>query len=55
MFQYILVAGGLAQVFGRKPVLMVALALFGIGSVTCGTAKSLNVLIAGRGKSHRLL
>ncbi|KAJ7267576.1 iron permease [Mycena haematopus] len=41
-------AGGLAQIFGRRPILLGSLLLFGVGSAMCGAAKSMNVLIAGR-------
>ncbi|KAK7059979.1 iron permease [Favolaschia claudopus] len=41
-------SGGLAQLFGRRPVLLGSLALFAVGSVVCGAAKSMNTLIAGR-------
>ncbi|KAG8907843.1 hypothetical protein FRB99_002016 [Tulasnella sp. 403] len=40
--------GGLAQVFGRKPVLMGALGLFLIGSIVCALANHLTTLIIGR-------
>jgi len=41
-------SGGLAQVFGRRPIIMGALTFFAVGSVICGTAQHMNVLIAGR-------
>ncbi|KAF7362520.1 Iron permease [Mycena venus] len=41
-------SGGLAQVFGRRPILLGSLLLFGAGSALCGAAKNMNVLIAGR-------
>ncbi|TFK35058.1 MFS general substrate transporter [Crucibulum laeve] len=41
-------SGGLAQVFGRRSVMLVSLFLFGLGSILCGAAPSLNFLIAGR-------
>ncbi|KAJ7457994.1 major facilitator superfamily domain-containing protein [Mycena galericulata] len=41
-------SGGLAQVFGRRPILLGSLLLFAAGSAVCGAAKSMNMLIAGR-------
>ncbi|KAG8901942.1 hypothetical protein FRB99_004997 [Tulasnella sp. 403] len=41
-------SGGLAQIFGRRPVILGALALFMLGSGLCAGSKSLNMLIAGR-------
>ncbi|PAV18467.1 MFS general substrate transporter [Pyrrhoderma noxium] len=41
-------SGGLAQVFGRKPVLLSQVLLFAVGSAICGAASSMNILIAGR-------
>ncbi|KAK7050204.1 iron permease [Favolaschia claudopus] len=41
-------SGGLAQLFGRRPVLLASVILFAVGSVVCGAAKNLNMLIAGR-------
>ncbi|KAF7340295.1 Iron permease [Mycena venus] len=41
-------AGGLAQIFGRRPILLGSLLLFAVGSAICGAAKSMNMLIAGR-------
>lgn len=41
--------GGLAAIFGRKSLLLVAIGFFAIGSILCGTARNLNMLIAGRG------
>ncbi|HEX5147532.1 MAG TPA: MFS transporter, partial [Candidatus Limnocylindrales bacterium] len=38
----------LADIYGRKPVFLVGLTLFVIGSVLCGTATSMPVLIAFR-------
>lgn len=40
--------GRLAQVFGRKPVLLGSVITFAIGSAMCGAAKSQEVLIVGR-------
>ncbi|RDB27052.1 Efflux pump FUS6 [Hypsizygus marmoreus] len=41
-------SGGLAQIFGRRPILLASLTMFGIGSLVCGVARSMNMLIAGR-------
>lgn len=41
--------GGLAQIWGRKGVLLLSLFLFLAGSAICGSARSLDILIAGRG------
>lgn len=41
-------SGGLAQTFGRRPTILVTIALFALGSGICGGAKSMNMLIAGR-------
>ena len=43
--------GGLVESFGRKPVLLAFIAAFAVGSVLCGAATSMNMLIAGRSKS----
>jgi len=40
--------GGLAEIFGRKPILMGSLLLFVLGSGVCGGAKNMTMLIAGR-------
>jgi EmrB/QacA subfamily drug resistance transporter len=42
------VCGKLADLFGRKPVLLVGIAVFLLGSVLCGVAWSMPVLIAAR-------
>ncbi|GAA5944597.1 hypothetical protein JCM1841_004025 [Sporobolomyces salmonicolor] len=42
-------AGGLAQIFGRRPVLLVGLAFFALGSILCGAAVNMNMMLAGRG------
>ncbi|CEQ40448.1 SPOSA6832_02063, partial [Sporobolomyces salmonicolor] len=44
-------AGGLAQIFGRRPVLLVGLAFFALGSILCGAAVNMNMMLAGRGVS----
>lgn len=40
--------GGLAQIFGRRPVVLASLAFFAVGSALCGAAQNMNMLIAGR-------
>ncbi|KAI0259685.1 iron permease [Gloeopeniophorella convolvens] len=40
--------GGLAQIFGRRPIMLGAVFLFALGSAVCGAASSMNMLIAGR-------
>ena len=42
------VYGKLADVFGRKPVMLVGIGLFLVGSILCGTAWSMGALIAFR-------
>ncbi|KAJ7101372.1 major facilitator superfamily domain-containing protein [Mycena belliarum] len=41
-------SGGVAQIFGRRIVMLAALFFFALGSVLCGAAPSMNFLIAGR-------
>jgi MFS family permease len=38
----------IVQVFGRRPVMLVSLFIFAVGSAICGAAPSINVLILGR-------
>jgi MFS family permease len=38
----------ISHMFGRKPVLLVALALFLAGAVACGLAKNVEILLGGR-------
>ncbi|KAI0259681.1 iron permease [Gloeopeniophorella convolvens] len=40
--------GGLAQIFGRRPIMLSSLLLFALGSAISGAASSMNMLIAGR-------
>lgn len=40
--------GRLADLHGARPLLLVAIALFGLGSLSCGLASSMNQLIAAR-------
>ncbi|TFK91581.1 iron permease [Polyporus arcularius HHB13444] len=41
-------SGHFANLFGRKPILLVGLALFALGSALCGAASSMAMLIGGR-------
>ncbi|KAJ3103618.1 hypothetical protein HDU97_009957 [Phlyctochytrium planicorne] len=40
--------GSLSEVFGRKSVMLFAIAVFSIGSVICSYARSMQILIVGR-------
>jgi hypothetical protein len=40
--------GTVADIWGRKPVMLIALAIFLAGSLLCSTVKQLDVFIAGR-------
>ncbi|KAG9089342.1 hypothetical protein FS749_001406 [Ceratobasidium sp. UAMH 11750] len=41
-------SGGLAEIFGRRSIMLTSLVLFAIGAAVCGAAQSMNMLIAGR-------
>ncbi|KAJ6456450.1 major facilitator superfamily domain-containing protein [Mycena sanguinolenta] len=41
-------SGGLAEIIGRRPVILFSIALFGIGGVVGGAARNMNMLIAAR-------
>jgi MFS family permease len=41
--------GGLVSIWGRKPILLFLMTMFAIGSAVSGSAKSMNILILGRG------
>ncbi|KAL4241388.1 MFS transporter superfamily protein [Abortiporus biennis] len=41
-------SGHLADVFGRKPVMMISIVFFAIGSALAGAAQNMNMLIAAR-------
>ncbi|KAJ3222301.1 hypothetical protein HDU78_011802 [Chytriomyces hyalinus] len=45
---FIPVYGQLADIFGRKPIFLLAITIFEIGSLLCGVAGSMKVLIAAR-------
>ncbi|KAF5373118.1 hypothetical protein D9758_001773 [Tetrapyrgos nigripes] len=40
--------GGLAEVFGRRPALLVSIALFAVGSAVCGASNNIAAMISGR-------
>ncbi|KAH9962046.1 major facilitator superfamily domain-containing protein [Russula compacta] len=40
--------GGLTQIIGRRPIMLLALFLFALGSAICGASSSINMLTAGR-------
>lgn len=40
--------GKLSDIWGRKPLLLIAVAVFFLGSVLCGASVSLTMLIIGR-------
>lgn len=42
-------SGRLAEIFGRRDVLLCSLLFFAIGSAVCASAHSMTVLIVGRG------
>lgn len=46
-------SGSLADIFGRKPIMLISIALFAIGSAIAGAAQNMNMLIAARSKSNR--
>ncbi|KAJ6510863.1 Mfs1.2 [Mycena sanguinolenta] len=41
-------SGSLAQIFGRRPVVIASLVMFAVGSALCGAARSRNMFLAGR-------
>ncbi|KAJ7163070.1 iron permease [Mycena filopes] len=41
-------AGALAQIFGRRSIMLAAIFMFSIGSAVCGAAKNMTMLIVGR-------
>jgi MFS family permease len=40
--------GKLSDIFGRKPALLFAYTVFGLGCLFCGLARNLNELVAAR-------
>lgn len=43
--------GRLAEIFGRRDVLLFGLVLFAVGSAVCASSQTMTILIVGRGKS----
>lgn len=41
-------AGGLANCFGRRPAMLMGLGFFLLGSILCGEAKEMDMMLAGR-------
>lgn len=41
-------SGGLAQIFGRRPIVISSILFFALGSGLCGGANCMSMLIAGR-------
>ncbi|KAG9121240.1 hypothetical protein FRC07_002889 [Ceratobasidium sp. 392] len=41
-------SGGLAEIFGRRSIMLASLLIFAVGAAVCGAAQSMNMLIAGR-------
>lgn len=46
----LLLCGRLADVFGRRPVMLSSIALFALGSALAGAAHNMNMMIAARGE-----
>lgn len=40
--------GALADIFGRKPIILLSIALFLVGSAICGAAQNMGMMIGGR-------
>jgi len=47
-------SGRLADIFGRRPVMLLSITLFAIGSALAGAAQNMNMMIAARGESFRV-
>lgn len=43
--------GGLADIFGRKPIMIICVVLFSLGSALAGAAQNMNMMIGARSKS----
>ena len=41
-------SGSLAQIFGRRPLLLSSLGFFFVGSALCGASKEISVMLLGR-------
>lgn len=48
-------SGSLADIFGRRPVMLGAIIFFALGSALNGAAQNMNMLIAGRSKCLTLI
>lgn len=42
------VLGNFSSIFGRKPIIFISLALFGVGAIIAAVAKSFGVILVGR-------
>ncbi|KAJ7830744.1 MFS general substrate transporter [Mycena olivaceomarginata] len=42
------ISGNMAQIFGRRPILLIGIVLFATGSAVCGSAQTMVALIVGR-------
>nr|GAT46162.1 predicted protein [Mycena chlorophos] len=45
---FILLSGSLAEAFGRRPIVLISIAFFAIGSAIAGAAQNMNMMIAAR-------
>jgi hypothetical protein len=45
-------SGALSDAFGRRPVLLMFITLFGLGSALAGAAQNMNMMIGARSKPH---
>lgn len=43
-------SGSLADIFGRRPIMLISVAFFAVGSALAGAAQNMNMLIAARSK-----
>ena len=41
-------SGSLADIFGRRPIMLISIVFFAVGSAISGAAQNMNMLIAGR-------
>lgn len=46
-------SGSLADIFGRKPLMLISIMLFAIGSALAGAAPNMTVMIIARGKHYK--
>lgn len=46
----LLLCGRMADIFGRRPVMLTSIALFALGSALAGASQSMNMLVAARGE-----